>query len=88
MKTTTILKAYEGVLHKRHMGFAHSRRQRDKLRAALLARIEAGDRARDAMQQIIDILGPTIMLSAAFGTVDETTQNIVDVLSEYLEPQP
>jgi hypothetical protein len=54
VKTTTILRAYEGVLRKRHMEFTHSRRQRDKFRAALLARIESGDRAREILHEIAE----------------------------------
>ena len=55
MKTKTILEAYEGVLKKRHMGFHHSRRQRDKFRSVLLFRIEEGDRAKTILKEIAEV---------------------------------
>jgi hypothetical protein len=60
MKTTTILSAYLEAEDRRQGVFAKRRRQADKFGAALLARIEAGDRAREALKQVewFDTTGP------------------------------
>ncbi len=51
MKTTTILRAYTKATS-RDFVMGRRLRQVETFRAALLARIEAGDRAREALRQV------------------------------------
>jgi len=52
VKTTTILNAYIRARDKRFFNWPKRENQAVKFRAALLARIEAGDRAREVLKEI------------------------------------
>lgn len=52
MKTTTILSAYLSAEARRESVFIKRRRQADTFGRALLARIEAGDLALEALKQV------------------------------------
>ena len=64
-------------------------RQLDRLMPAFLARINQGDKAREALQQLAEAVGPDLLMRATFGEVTDTERAIAEILGKYFEdPQP